>query len=105
MLTEQKQRSGRGLDAHRRIDPNMPENILAAVLSQHGLSARAIEHATGLSVGAISYRNRKAGVQLRDYREGRGAVARRILVTYSVGNLSDMSPERRRKLRSDFGVG
>lgn len=51
----------------------------AALMGSLGQSTSAIVVKTGLSKGKVTYRLRKAGVRLGDYRSGESAIARLVL--------------------------
>jgi len=55
------------------------EDFEAALLGSLGQSAMAICAKTGLTKGKVTYRLRKAGVRLGDYRNGESSIARLVL--------------------------
>lgn len=54
-------------------------DLKTALLAECGFYARTIACEAKLSVGQVTYRYRKAGISLRDYREGKSPMARMIL--------------------------
>ena len=61
----------------RRVDfENNREDLQVALLAECGFYASAIASKTGMSQGQVYYRNRKAGISIRDYRRGLNWVAR-----------------------------
>ena len=82
-----------GLNDKKRIDWSLPENMLACVLSQHGLHAKTIYQYTGINPSSIYYRNRKKGIRIKDYRDGKGVVVQRILTQYNIRNIQDKASE------------
>jgi hypothetical protein len=55
------------------------EDFEAALMGSLGQSAAAISAKTGLTKGKVTYRLRKAGVRLGDYRSGESSIARLVL--------------------------
>lgn len=55
------------------------EDFEAALMGSLGQSAAAISAKTGLTKGKVTYRLRKAGVKLGDYRSGESTIARMVL--------------------------
>lgn len=80
----------KGLNKRGRINWDLPENLLAEVLSKYGLHAHAISRETGLSRSAIYYRNKILGIRIRDYRDGVGPVARQIFKEYNIRTVEHM---------------
>ncbi len=78
-----------GLNDKKRIDWSLPENMLACVLSQHGLHAKTIYKYTGIKPSAIYYRNKKKGIRIKDYRDGKGVVVQRILTEYNIRSIGE----------------
>ena len=57
--------------AKRRVDPlNNSEDFECLMLAEFGLSGKFISQSTHLSPGQVGYRIRKAGMSLRNYRNG-----------------------------------
>jgi hypothetical protein len=64
----------------RRVDFYIyKEDFEAALMGSLGQSAAAISSKTGLTKGKVTYRLRKAGVRLGDYRSGESSIARLVL--------------------------
>jgi hypothetical protein len=64
----------------RRVDFYIyKEDFEAALMGSLGQSAAAISAKTGLTKGKVTYRLRKAGVRLGDYRSGESSIARLVL--------------------------
>ena len=63
----------------RRIDWKVVRNRECVVLGALGFSYRLINSRTGLTKHQIGYRLRKAGIRLRDYREGQSEFSRYVL--------------------------
>lgn len=64
----------------RRVDFYIyKEDFEAALMGSLGQSAAAISAKTGLTKGKVTYRLRKAGVRLGDYRSGESTIARLVL--------------------------
>lgn len=93
-----------GLDKKGRIAWDLPENLLAIVLSRHGLHAKAIGRITGLNPSAIYYRNKKRGVKIKDYRDGKGAIVQQVLSRYNVRSVENMPAADRQRLEKEFGI-
>ena len=55
------------------------EDFDAALLGSLGQSNAAIAVTTGLTKGKVTYRLRKAGIRLSDYRSGTSSIARLVL--------------------------
>lgn len=84
-----KNKNRLGLNKQGRIDWSNPINNLSVILSKHGMHAHVISKKTGLSVGAVHYRNKKTGICLRDYRNGFGEAADLILKTYTLKSVEN----------------
>lgn len=48
------------------------------MLAEFGMELKTIARHTGLSKGQVSYRTKKAGVRVRDFRQGMGPYARMV---------------------------
>ena len=59
--------------------PQRGEDFQCVVLGALGFSADNIGQQCGLSRGQVYYRMRKAGLRLRDYRDGRTPVAKAVV--------------------------
>jgi|SoimicMinimDraft_3_1059731.scaffolds.fasta_scaffold117807_2 hypothetical protein len=64
----------------RRVDFGLhKQDFEAALLGSLGQSTVAISANTQLSKGQVTYRLRKAGVRLGDYRSGESTIARLVM--------------------------
>ena len=64
----------------RRVDFEIyKDDFNAALLGSLGQSNAAIAATTGLTKGKVTYRLRKAGIRLCDYRNGTSTIARLVL--------------------------
>lgn len=64
----------------RRVDPlNNSDDFECLMLAEFGFGGKFISQSTRLSPGQISYRIRKAGMSIRDYRNGISHGAKWIL--------------------------
>lgn len=63
----------------RRITFHSQRDLQCAYLGTAGFSATLIALKTGLSKAAVYYRLRMVGVRIRDYREGRNAIAQYVI--------------------------
>jgi hypothetical protein len=64
----------------RRVDFEIyKQDFEAALYGSLGLTAASISSRTQLSKGQVTYRLRKAGVRLGDYRSGESTIARMVL--------------------------
>ena len=57
------------------------KDFRAVLLGSMGFSNDYIQRETGLSIGQVQYRLRKAKVRLGDYRDGTNPAARQVLIT------------------------
>lgn len=62
-----------------RINMLHGDNFKAAFLAEFGFTQKAIGLELGLSIGQVHYRLKRAGVKTRDYRQGKGVIARMII--------------------------
>jgi hypothetical protein len=87
-----KKRNGKrkntGLNKRGRIDWSDRHNLSAAMLAEHGLHGAAIARHTGLSLGAVYYRNKRCGIKLRDYRDGKSGPAVMLIRGFAVKNMT-----------------
>ena len=54
------------------------ENIELITLANLGMTAQTIADFTGLTRGQVTYRLKYFGIRLKDFREGRGPIARLV---------------------------
>jgi hypothetical protein len=63
----------------RKVDPlNNALDFRTALLGGFGFTSGYIASQTGLSPGQITYRLRKSGVKISDFRNGRGVIAHQL---------------------------
>jgi hypothetical protein len=80
-----------GLTTKWRIDWELPQNNLAVIYSKCGFHAKKIGKLTGLSIGQVYYRNRLHGIRIRDYRDGIGKAATRVIKKYTIRTVKGTS--------------
>lgn len=73
----------------KRIEWSAIENIDCINLVNYGLHGDTIAKAVGMSRGQVYYRAKQVGVKLRDYRDGRGPIARTLLRKFTVKKMGD----------------
>ena len=72
-----------------RVDWNVIENLDCLTLIDHGLHAKVIAKATGLTMGQVYGRARASGQRLRDYRNGKGAIGAVLFKKFTVSNMTN----------------
>ena len=87
-----------GLDSHGKVDWRSPVNLSCLLLVDYGLSAKAISRATGLSCGKIQYRCLRGKRKIRDYRNGKGQIARVLVQRYNAKRISSSDVRSLRKM-------
>ena len=87
-----------GLDSSGRVDWRNVVNLSCLLLVDYGFSAKAISRATGLSYGKIQYRCSKGKRRIRDYRDGKGQIARVLVQRYNAKKMSLPDVKRLRKM-------
>jgi len=71
-----------------RVNWGDPVNLICSMLSERGMHGQTITRAIHLTVPQVYARCRKLGIGLRDYRNGRGRLAKSIVAKYSITTIT-----------------
>lgn len=81
----------------------MSPRVMVYLMARLGFSAKAISSKTSIRPGAVYYRLRKEGIKIKDYRDARSVLAKKVLLAahdQSQDFLDRLRPALRKQLEA-----